>query len=116
MSKHDFMHGTPHDVELFIDFYDKRVRSEAEASFERMKYAAWLNGLYVRIAVGSVLSKRGKYPKEPYDSKNEQNEHIVAREDMSEEEKERLTGMFFDNLIEMQNSFNEAKEEAGEDE
>ena len=106
------MHGTPHDIELFIDFYDKRVKSEAEASFERMKYASWLNGLYVRLAVASVFSKKGKYPKEPYGNED----HIEAREDMSDEEKEQLTQMFFDNLFEMQDSFNNSKKATGEGE
>lgn len=116
MSKHDFMHGTPHDIELFIDFYDKRVKSEAEASFERMKYASWLNGLYVRLAVASVFSKKGKYPKEPYGNENATQDHIEAREDMSDEEKEQLTQMFFDNLLEMQDSFNNSKKATGEGE
>ena len=109
MSKYDFMHSTPSDVELYIIQYDKRIKAENELIFERMKYAAWLNGLYVRMAVGSVLSKRSKYPKEPLGSKENTNEHIVAREDMTDEEKEELTRLFFDNLNEMQENFEKSK-------
>lgn len=113
MSKHDFFHGTPHDIEVFINQYDKRVRAEIDAEFERMKYNAWLNGLYVRSAVASCLSRKAKYPKEPYTEKDT-NEVIVATEDMSDEVKAELTTKFFDNLFEMQRKFEGSKQADGE--
>lgn len=113
MSKHDFFHGTPHDIEVFINQYDKRVRAEMDAEFERMKYSAWLSGLYVRSAVASCLSRKAKYPKEPY-SEKDTNEVIVATEDMSDEVKAELTTKFFDNLFEMQKKFEISKQADGE--
>lgn len=89
---------------MFITSFDKRMKTEAEANFERMKYTAWLNGMYVRIAVASCLSKKAKYPKQPY-GEDEQKDVIVATEDMSEEEKAEATTLFFNNLFEMQNDF-----------
>ena len=106
------MHSTPSDVELFIREYDKRLKREAEVSFEHMKYAAWLNGIYVRIAVASVLSRKAKYPKEP-PGMEDNKEEIIANENMSEEEKTKLTKMLFSNLEEMQKDFERTKQSAG---
>ena len=117
MRKYDFMHSTPFDVELFISEYDKRKKSETEVFFERMKYTAWLNGVYIRMAVASVLSKRAKYPKEPPGTEEESNgNHIVAREDMSESEKTELTKLLFSNLEEMQKDFERTNNPVGEGE
>ena len=115
MTKHDFFHGTPKDVEVFITSFDKRIKTEAEATFERMKYTAWLNGMYVRIAVASCLSKKAKYPKQPY-GEEEQKDVIVATEDMTEEQKAEATTLFFNNLFEMQNDFEKYKKSHQADE
>lgn len=117
MRKYDFMHSTPSDVDLFITEYDKRVKRETEATFEKMKYTAWLNGVYIRMAVASVLSKRAKYPKEPPGIEEEDNgNHIVARENMSESEKTELTKLLFSNLEEMQKDFERTNKPMGESE
>lgn len=118
MTKHDFFHGTPHDVEVFLTSYDRKAKAEADAKFEQMKYTSWLNGLYVRLAVGSCLSKKCKYPKQPY-GESEAKDVIVATEEMSEEEKAEATTLFFNNLFEMQTNFekyNKTKQQqAGEE-
>lgn len=100
MSKKEFFHSTPNDIDVFIDQYDKLKKHEAEADFERMKYSAWLTGLYVRTAVASVLSKKAKYPKQPF-GEEQQIQHIEVTEDMSEEEKEKAREQLASNLMDL---------------
>ena len=106
MSKHDFFHSTPNDIEIFIDQFLKRRKWEMDVYFERMRYTAWLNGLYVQNAVASVLSKRATYPKEPYGNSKEVT--IEATEDMSEEEKDFARKALLQNLLGMQEEFNQS--------
>lgn len=108
MTKHDFFHSTPTDVYLFMTEYDKRLKAKTEAEFKKMEYSAWTTGFYVRIAVASVLSKKAKYPKQPYG--HEEQNTIVAREDMSAEEKAEITDLLFANLGEMQRKFENYKQ------
>ena len=89
MSKRDFFHSTPRDIEIFLDAYDRRVKDEVESNFERMKYSSWLTGLYVQNAIGSVISKKVKYPKKPYG-------------DMTKEEVTDATETFFEKLMGLQ--------------
>lgn len=103
MSKDTFFHSTPADIDIFIEEHDKRIEAEQKIQFERMKYAAWLNGLYVQNAVASVMSKKAKYPKKPYGEKDD--ETIVCTEDMSAEQKEAVINLLFGNLEEMQHDF-----------
>ena len=100
MSKKEFFHSTPNDIDVFIDQYDKLKKHEAEADFERMKYSAWLTGLYVRTAVASVLSNKAKYPKKPF-GEEEQIQHIEVTDDMSEEEKEKAREQLASNLMDL---------------
>ena len=61
MSKHDYFHSTPNDIEIFIREYDSRKKSEIKIKTEENEYSAWLNGLYIRMAVASVLNGKNKY-------------------------------------------------------
>ena len=106
MSKHDFFHSTPNDIEIFLDGIAKR----RSLDIKRDEYLAWLHGFYVKLAIQEGLhgSSKAKYPQyplgqEPKDAAN--SGHIVATEDMSEEEKERTRQLFLNNLLEMQRSF-----------
>ena len=103
MTKHEYMHSTPHDVDLFL-----QVKSDEEKQKgEIMNYTAWLNGLYVARAVASVMSKKSKYPKKPISDKDSEFvDSIVVTEDMSEEAKEHTRQLLLGNLLEMQNDFN----------
>lgn len=103
MTKREYMHSTPHDVDLFL-----QVKSDDEKQKgEIMNYTAWLNGLYVARAVASVMSKKSKYPKKPISDKDSEFvDSIVVTEDMSEEAKEQTRQLFLGNLLEMQNDFN----------
>lgn len=111
MSKHDFFHGTPNDIYLYLTEYDKRIKASAEADFKKMEYSAWTIGFYVRSAVASVLSKKVKYPKQPYGA--EEHNTIVVTEDMSDEEKSEITDLLFANLGEMQTKFENYKKTQG---
>lgn len=100
MTKKEFFHSTPNDIDIFIDQYDKMKKREMEISFENMKYTAWLSGLYVRAAVASVMSKKSKYPKKPF-GEEQQIQHIEVTEDMSEEEKQKARDQLANNLMEL---------------
>lgn len=100
MTKKEFFHSTPNDIDIFIDQYDKMKKREMEMAFENMKYTAWLSGLYVRAAVASVMSKKAKYPKKPF-GEEQQIQHIEVTEDMSEEEKQKAREQLANNLTEL---------------
>ena len=103
MTKHEYMHSTPHDVDLFLQVKSDDEKQKADI----MNYTAWLNGLYVVRAVASVMSKKSKYPKRPISDKDSEFvDSIVVTEDMSEEAKEQTRQLFLGNLLEMQNDFN----------
>lgn len=103
MTKHEFLHSTPRDIQIFLD----SARKDDELRAKREDYIAWQTGAYIRFAVASVLNgKKNKYPKRPFSEQNkEHSESIVATEEMSEEEKERTRQLFLGNLKEMQRSF-----------
>ena len=100
MTKHDYFHSTPADVDLFIDEKSKERKEQSELH----DYLAWLNGVYVMKAVAAVLNgRKSRYPKEPLSQSK--SDVIVATEDMSEEQKAVLTDQLFANLEEMQHQF-----------
>lgn len=102
MTKKEFFHSTPRDIEIFLDKHNENAKRDAEVAFERMKYTSWLTGLYVQFAVGSCLSKKGRYPKKPFGEDDLKDTVIQAREDMTKEEIEHETESFFGNLMLLQ--------------
>lgn len=100
MSKRQFFHSTPNDIDLFITQHDEERRDVLKAEAEKIQYTAWLNGAYIRLAVASVLSKKSKYPKKP-PGEQEQVQHIEVTEDMSEEEKNDALEKLTKNLEEL---------------
>lgn len=104
MSKKEYFHNTPRDVDIFITEMSEKQKAEYERENEMVDYRAWLHGLYVQKAIGSALNgRKSPYPKQPFMQKDKN--HIVATEDMSQEEKDRATQLLFGNLEEMQKSF-----------
>lgn len=56
------------DYELFWTLNPKSLSPFIKAfslSEERVDRMAWINGAYIRMAVGSLLSKNNKYPDQP---------------------------------------------------
>lgn len=107
MTKRDYFNSTPNDVNFFIEEKTEELKSKLKRENDMVDYVAWLHGAYVARAVGSVLSKKGKYPKEPLSQTGTINskQHIHVTEDMSDSEKAQVTDIFFGNLIEMQQQF-----------
>lgn len=107
MTKQQYLHSTPNDVYAFLDAKRQEMETDAKTKADIIHYQAWLNGVYVRSAVASVLSKKSKYPKNPIERKGDKIEpdEIVATEDMPEEEKQRARELFFQNLFELQTDF-----------
>lgn len=107
MSKREYFHSTPADVDLFLDEKAKERKEQFEREDKLHDYLAWLHGVYTMKAVAAVLNgRKSRYPKEPL-SQKQQSEVIVATEDMSDEQKQILTDQFFANLEEMQHQFNQ---------
>ena len=105
MTKREFFHSTPKEIEIFLDGKVKQRKTEAKTS----EYIAWIHGYYVKLAVLSALNgRKAKYPARPLSEENQDNGnsgYIVATEAMSEEDKERTRQLFLENLQEMQRSF-----------
>jgi len=58
-----FWHLNPRKLKPF----EKAYEMDMDARQGRMNLEAWLHGLYVQNAVGSILSKNAKYPKKPHE-------------------------------------------------
>ncbi len=69
---------------------------------DRENHYLWRQGLYVRAAIGSVMSEKNKYPNEPYPLTEEQ-----AKE-QKEREFKRKAEMFRSSLIVEQRTKNNA--------
>lgn len=104
MSKREYFHSTPYDVDIFIEEKSKERKEHYEREDLLIDYTAWLHGVYVSRAVAAVLNgRKSPYPKQPLGQKDKN--RIVATEDMTDAEKDEITSMFFGNLQEMQKSF-----------
>lgn len=112
MSKYEYFHSTPNDVQLYIDVMAKKEKERREMEIDLLDYRAWLHGLYVARAVASVMSKHARYPKEPLSK--ESSGYVTATEDMPEEKKEELRQMFLGSLFDMQSKFEANKMISGE--
>ena len=79
MQYRDFWSLNPRRLEAFVKAY--RQRMELQAKLDNQN--AWLHGQYVAYAVAACLSKKAKYPKQPFafageDSQRERMERIKA--------------------------------------
>lgn len=114
MTKQQYFHSTPNDVYMVLDAKRQEIEADAKTRAEIIQYQAWLNGVYVRSAVASVLSKKAKYPKNPIERKGDkiETDEIVATEDMPEAEKQRARELFIQNLFELQTEFEKTHKQA----
>lgn len=60
--------------------YQEVYIKEQEAQREIINYQAWLQGQYQMFAIGAVMSKKCKYPAEPFDLRQEQKEQLSGEE------------------------------------
>lgn len=81
MTKKEFLHSTPHDVNVFIDAYNKKQENEIRL----LELSAWKNGLYVLEAIATAFDEKHTYPENPLLKEQRQNE-IEKGEQKSEEE------------------------------
>lgn len=96
------MKMTPSAIKLAIEAYWKRQKNY----WERAEYQSWLSGLYVMNAIGSSLSRKHKYPKNPM----EQQQVIQEELELTEEQKDYYREQFVKRLQRMEKRFNKAKE------
>lgn len=66
MTRHEFLHITIRDLQARINAYYKIRKEQHERELDNIEYHAWLTGLYVQRAVGSVVSSKCKYPDNPF--------------------------------------------------
>lgn len=105
----EYFHSTPRDIYMFLEIKRKEREQENEFRDKERRYVAWMNGIYVMRAISAVIhGNKSKYPDNPI-MDDERNTKYVATEDMSEEEKNKLRGMFLNNLLHMQDDFNRSK-------
>lgn len=90
MSKSEFFHSTPTDVNL-------RIQSSNDSKAEKLKfleYQAWLTGYYVAFSIASNFSNKTEYPKNPlveyYEEKRVEEETGVPKKTKEEMEQEML--------------------------
>lgn len=75
---------------------------ERENQVKYIEFQSWLTGAYVLRAIGCAMSKKNKYPDNPLTQQEE--EYIVVDDmELSEEEKEAYTKMWFERLEGMAN-------------
>lgn len=68
---------------------------------ERRNELAWLQGMYIAEAIGAAMSKKHKYPKEPYP---------ISKKDMEkreEKEQKEADAKFFDYMMTMTEHLNQ---------
>ena len=87
MSKHDYFHSTPNDILIYLAEKRRLYKLENENKKNIIQYHSWLTGLYVKVAIGSSLSKKTKYPDKPYDEPQEEVNQISIDENSTLEER-----------------------------
>lgn len=78
----EFMHMTPNEVNMIIKAQGEQLRERAD---ER-EFTAWLNGLYVSMAIASCFSKKCNYPENPITKKQDSLEVKAQKAGKTEEE------------------------------
>lgn len=89
MTKGEFFHSTPKDFTIFVEGKNAQMREAQELEHLHVKqneYYAWLNGLYVQMAIGACFGKHQKYPKEPLTENRPQTVAEIAVENGKTEE------------------------------
>lgn len=95
MSRKEFYHATPGEINQRYKAYADRTRREAETRINEFEYAAWLNGLHHAYAVGAALNGRKvKYPKEPLVMSKKQTTAELSEEEKAKAEQELLAMSF----------------------
>lgn len=73
--------------------------------WERSEYQAWLTGYYTMYAIGTNLSRKIKYPKNPM----EEDKIIIEDMKITEDEAEHYRDEFIKRLMRMEERFNDNK-------
>lgn len=56
----------PKKLESFVTAFKQKTEFEFKKKKEEINFSAWLSGVYFGEAVSALLSKKSKYPKEPF--------------------------------------------------
>ena len=83
MSKREFLHSTPAEIELRL----QSRNSFAESEIKQAEYRAWLNGYYVQRAILSALNgEKSPYPKNPLEVRSKDTKEIAKNIKKTEEQ------------------------------
>lgn len=82
MNEKEFLHSTPKYINMFIEAYEKKIEYE----IDMIKYQSWLTGYYTLNAIGCSLSKKNKYPDNPFEEKKKSIKEIAKNNGKTEEE------------------------------
>lgn len=90
MPSDEFWKGEPHFFYSYIEAYRQNKSRTDEAEAFNTDYQAWLIGLYVQQAVGTLLNsafgkrgtKKSEYPSEPVSFTRRKKEDIKKKEEM----------------------------------
>lgn len=93
---------TPSVLRTEIEGFNEQKKND----WERAEYQSWLTGWYVMNAIGAVISKKHRYPKNPMKEENVVVEDMVLTED----EKDYYRDQLVKRLQRMEKRFNKAKE------
>lgn len=86
---------TPEGIRLQIEAFWKTRKNE----WEKAEYQSWLTGYYTMYAIGSNISRKIKYPKNPM----EEERVVVEDMELTEEEKIIYQEQLFNRLLLMSN-------------
>ncbi len=92
-----FWQLNPKRIEAFISAYEEKQK----IFIEQTNFTAWLNGVYITHAVGSVLSNDHQYMQEPI--------AFFENEDDKEKKAKREADMFGAYAIMFNNQFQDSK-------
>lgn len=101
ISYHDFFHMPLGAVKRQIQAHCKRKEEE----WKKLEYHAWLTGYFNMYSIGTNMSKKVKYPKNPLEDEKVIDDEI----EWTEDEKEHYREEFLKRLQRMEKRFKKEK-------
>ena len=78
MPLQEFWYENPDLLWIYRTSFISKREEEIEYQHECINYQAWLTGVYIQQAVGSLLDKKVKYPDKPYSLNNKKGSNSKA--------------------------------------
>lgn len=62
----EFWNLTPKAISIYRKVFEDKLQDE----YDRINYAAWLNGMYIMNSIAACIDKKAKYPDKPLKSES----------------------------------------------